>query len=77
MTLSKIIFCNCAYGKKWFKNFERQNPAYFHILRALIGEIEDKDDGDIVKADLYARRPEIANRVQELRFDPFQAEASC
>jgi len=70
MTPSKITFCNRAYAKRWFKNLERQNPAHFDILRAIIEEVEDKDGGDIVKADLYARRPEIAQRVQELGFDP-------
>ncbi|MDC8755848.1 hypothetical protein OIK40_14460 [Erythrobacter sp. sf7] len=66
----KITYCNKAYGQRWLKNLRRQSPKHFEILRAIVDEIEDKDGGDIVKSDLYARRPDIAEQIQRLGFDP-------
>jgi hypothetical protein len=70
LTKFKITFSNRAYAKPWFKNLRRQNPRYFSILRAIIREIQDKGGGDIIKADLYARNPDVAALVNELGFDP-------
>jgi hypothetical protein len=70
MPQSRITYCNRAYAKRWFKNLERQNPEHFEILQAIIEEIEDKDGGNIDKADLYQRRPEIGQRISSLGFDP-------
>jgi hypothetical protein len=62
-------FCVFAYSKRWFKSLERQNPSHFDILRAIIAEIEDKNGGDISKADLFHRNPEVQQRVAGLDFD--------
>ncbi|TPK83058.1 hypothetical protein [Mesorhizobium sp. B2-4-17] len=70
MAQSRITYSNRAYAKRWLRNLERQNPQHFEILQAIIEEIEDKDGGDIVKADLYRRRPNIAQRIDEMTFDP-------
>src|SRR4051812_12318029 len=70
MVQSRITFSNRAYAKRWFRNLEGQNPVQFGILQAIIEEIENKDGGDIVKSDLYQRRPEIAERINALGFDP-------
>lgn len=67
---SRITYCNRSYAKKWLENLERQNPKHFEILQAIIKEIEDKDGSDIVKADLYERRPDIAEGIADLKFDP-------
>lgn len=65
-----MTFANRAYGRAWLKNLRRQAPDHFAILRALVDEIVAKGAGDVVKADLYARRPDIAERVHALVFDP-------
>jgi hypothetical protein len=70
MATSRITFANRAYGRAWLKNLKRQAPEHFAILRALVDEIVAKDGGDVVKADLYARRPDIDERVHSLGFDP-------
>ncbi len=70
MASSRITFANRAYGRAWLKNLRRQAPDHFAILRALVDEIVANDGGDVVKADLYARRPDIAERVHALGFDP-------
>lgn len=70
MPVSRITFANRAYGRAWLKNFKRQAPQHFAILRALIDEIVDKQGGDLVKADLYTRRPDIAELIRALDFDP-------
>jgi len=70
MSTVHITFCNRAYARAWFKNMRRQTPRHFEILQAIIEEIKDKDGDDIVKADLYARRPDIAQQIQALGFDP-------
>jgi hypothetical protein len=65
----KITFCNRAYANKWYKNLERQSGVHFDVLQAIIEEIEDKDGGDIVKADIFAKNREIERLVTTLRFD--------
>lgn len=70
MPESLVVFCNRAYAKPWYRNLKRQNPEHFEIAQAIIEEIADKNGGDIVKADLYERRPEIAKRISTLGFDP-------
>ncbi|MDL2405589.1 hypothetical protein PY650_07915 [Rhizobium calliandrae] len=70
MAQSRITYCNRSYAKKWLENLERQNPKHFEILQAIIQEIEDKDGSDIVKADLYERRPDVAQCIADLKFDP-------
>jgi hypothetical protein len=69
-TRSRITFANRAYAAKWLKNLKRQSPRHFDILRAIIKEIENKDGGDIAKADIYARRPDIEQAINEMGFDP-------
>lgn len=69
MAKHEITFCNRAYSKRWFKNLERQNSSHFEILQAIIAEIEDKDGGDISKADIFRRDPGINQRVAALEFD--------
>jgi len=64
-----ISFCNRAYGKRWYRNLKRQNPAHFEVLDAILAEIEDKDGGDISKADLFLKYPMVHRRVLELDFD--------
>lgn len=70
MALSKITFCNRSYSKKWLENMERRNPIHFDILQAIIEEIENKEGKDIIKSDLYKRRPHIGQRIDALGFDP-------
>jgi hypothetical protein len=70
MSRLKVTFSNRAYAKRWYRNLKRQNPKQFEILGAILEEIENKDGGDIVKADLYERRPDIGERIRELAFDP-------
>lgn len=65
----KITFCNRAYARKWFKNLERYNPSHFMVLQAIISEIEAKDGGDIIKADIYKRNPEIEQQINSIHFD--------
>jgi len=69
MAKHEITFCNRAYSKRWFKNLKRQNSSHFEILQAIITEIEDKDGGDISKADIFRRDPGINQRVAALEFD--------
>lgn len=70
MAKPKITFANRAYARAWLKNLKRQAPQHFSILRALVDEIVAKDGGDVVKADLYARRPDIERLIRALDFDP-------
>ena len=70
MASPEISFSNRAYGTRWYKNLERQNPRVFAVLEALIEEIGLKDGGDIVKAEFYERRPDAAQLIAELAFDP-------
>lgn len=70
MAKAEITFSNRAYAKRWFANLERQSPNHFAILKAIIEEIDEKDGGEISKADLYRRRPEIEVLIQRLGFDP-------
>jgi hypothetical protein len=65
----RITFCNRAYADKWFKNLRRQNASHFAVLQAIINEIELKDGGEISKADIYKRNPEIGQKVDALRFE--------
>jgi hypothetical protein len=65
----KITFCNRAYAERWYENMQRQNPAHFDVLNAIIEEIEHKSGGEISKNDIFKRRPEIAMRVQADGFD--------
>jgi hypothetical protein len=69
MSKLKITFCNRAYADNWFKNLRRQSAAHFGVLQAIMDEIERKDGGDIVKADIYRHNPEVERRVSALRFD--------
>lgn len=66
----RITYCNKAYGPRWLKNMRRQAPHNFQILQAIVEEIEIKDGKDISKPDLYARRPEVAELIGRLGFDP-------
>jgi hypothetical protein len=65
----EITFCNRAYAGLWYRNLQRQNPSHFDVLRAIIEKIEIKDGGDISKADIYGRNPQIQKRMMEWVFD--------
>jgi len=65
----KITFCNRAYAKRWYKNIERQSAHHFTVLKAIIDEIQDKDGGDIVKSDIYARNRYVELYVVSSEFD--------
>ncbi|MGY4359554.1 hypothetical protein ACVWZR_008699 [Bradyrhizobium sp. i1.3.1] len=69
MTKHEITFSNRAYSERWHKNLKRQNGAHFDILTEIIVEIEAKDGGDISKADIFERNPQIRQRIAELDFD--------
>ncbi|MGY4295131.1 hypothetical protein ACVWXN_003226 [Bradyrhizobium sp. i1.4.4] len=60
MTKHEITFSNRAYSERWHKNLKRQNGAHFDILTEIIVEIEAKDGGDISKADIFERNPQIS-----------------
>jgi hypothetical protein len=69
MSNVKITFCNRAYAESWSKNLERQSAAHFAVLQAIMHEIELKDGGDINKADICRRNPEVQRRINAVRFD--------
>jgi hypothetical protein len=65
----KITYCNRAYARAWFKNLERQNASHLAVLQAILREIEFKDGGDISKADIYRREPNIEQLVSVSGFE--------
>ena len=69
MTDAEITFSNKAYGELWYENLYIQNPTHFQILEAIIEEIIETAGGDISKASIFKRRPDIEQRISELRFD--------
>lgn len=69
MSKVEITYCNRAYGKRWFRRLRKQNPEHFRILWAIIDEIEIKDGGEISKQDIFTRKPQVAQRVTEMKFD--------
>lgn len=65
----EITFCNRAYAERWFEKLEKQNAFHFAVIQVIIEEIGLKKGGDISKADLYARHPEIEQRLKGLGVD--------
>ena len=66
----RIVFCNRAYADNWYKMLRRQSKTHFEILQAIIEEIQIRDGSDIKKADFFARRPDIQQKIRNLNFDP-------
>lgn len=69
MTKHEISYCNLAYSERWFRNLQRQNAAHFGVLQAIIEDIEFADGGDIEKAMIFKRHPNVQQRTAELEFD--------
>jgi hypothetical protein len=68
MSKLKITLCNRAYAANWYKNLQRQSVAHFALLQAIFDEIELKDGGDISKADMFRRKPEIERAPTSISF---------
>jgi hypothetical protein len=69
MSKLEITFCNRSYAERWFEKLKQQSAPHFAVLKAIMEEIEIKEGGDISKADIYRRHPEIERRLNALRVD--------